>query len=303
MSKTKPTSAEQVALNYIELFKQGKSYSPPPIGLVAKGELDSGALKIFNKFLLSEEGDVRENIVSLIADAAIRADSLYSSGVAVLRQKPVLNALVKSGLVKPDAGRERAADVLRNYASAKDLAPFAQNILLALTVQTSDEMLLLTAKVKPLGSSKLIEAISTDQYWKNNVSLRIAQAALGNEFAFNELLDSLHRAIEDNNAESFATAIDELGKTGTPSALREVALQLRTPLFAEIPGVFRKSSRLDVLLALIYNFPDNALLNPNNIRSDADYAAAEKFCQKQLKIDYGKPRPPFLTYQGYGHPK
>lgn len=303
MSKNNLTSAEGNAFNYIESFKKGKSYSPPPRGISGDQRIDAGALDILNKHLLIEKGHVRERIVSLMVDASIREDSLYSKGISILREKTVLNSLVKSGLLITDAGRERAADLLRNYCYAHDLSPFADIILEALEVQTSDEMLLLVAKVKPNNANNVINAISTDPYWKNNTSFIIAKAAMGDENAYNHLLDEVYKSIEDNNAEDFAEAILNLGRIGTTEALREVAMQLRTPLIQEMPGVFRKSARLDVLKALIYNFPDIPVFNPNNIRSDFDYVEAERFCIDKFNFDYKDPRPAFLTYFGYGHPK
>lgn len=303
MSKNNPTNAEQNALTYIETFKQGKSYSPPPRGISAEQNLDTGALKILTEYLLSENSEVRENIVSLMADASMRVDPDYAKGIAILREKAVLNSLVKSGLVKPDAGRERAADLLRNYCRAIDLKPFAKHILDALAVRCSDEMLLLVAKVKPENAEQVINAIATDPYWKTSMSFRIAQAALGNQEAYQQLLNAVHKAIEDKNTEAFAEAVNNLGKTGTPLALREVALQLRTPLIQEMPGVFRKSARLDVLNSLIYNFPDIVLFNQNMINTDDDYIAAENYCINEFGIEYKDARPSFLTYHGYGHPK
>ena len=46
---------------------------------------------------------------------------------------------------------------------------------------------------------------------------------------------------------------------------------MRTPLIFDLVGAYKKTVRLNVLEALLYNFPDQFILYPNNIKSDADY--------------------------------
>ena len=63
-----------------------------------------------------------------------------------------------------------------------------------------------------------------------------------------------------------------------------------------------KSVRLNVLEALLYNFPDQPVLYPNNINSEADYTAAERFCTATLGVVYRNPPPPFLKYRAFPIP-
>lgn len=299
MGNANYTAAEQAALHYIEQFKAGKSFTPPATGIVLNNEIDSGALHMLAEHLLSEDADTRENIVNLLADAAIRADTLYGKGVAVIRDLNVITAIARAGLTRPDLARERSAEVLRTNVETQNLKSTERFVLNALKLKPTDEVFLLAAKVKPEGAENLVEPLIQSAGADNNGALQILRAALGNKDSYMLFVNRLNTAKQAGDALAFAEVIDQLGKIGTSQSLHLVASELRTPLVIDKPNLYKKSARLDVLLALIYNFPGNPLLNPNNIRSAQDYLNAEKFCSHQFDVVYTAPQPPFLTFEGY----
>jgi hypothetical protein len=63
-----------------------------------------------------------------------------------------------------------------------------------------------------------------------------------------------------------------------------------------------KSVRLSTLEALLYNFPDQPVLYPNNIIDASAYTAAEQFCIATLGVTFTTPPPPFLTYRPFPIP-
>ena len=93
--------------------------------------------------------------------------------------------------------------------------------------------------------------------------------------------------------------------TQTPSLIRcDLTLfmrdrRIRSPMTILVPNAYEKSVRLNVLEALLYNFPDQTVLYPNNIISEKDYTAAEEFCTKTLGVTYTTPPPPFMTIRGF----
>ena len=93
-----------------------------------------------------------------------------------------------------------------------------------------------------------------------------------------------------------------LGLIGTPVTLKAVAERLRTPLTTEVPHAFERSDRLSALEALLYNYPNEPVLYPNNIVTEANYQDAERFCEKTFGVTYKTPPPPFMTIRGYPMP-
>jgi hypothetical protein len=98
-----------------------------------------------------------------------------------------------------------------------------------------------------------------------------------------------------------AALAHRLGFVGTRATLQALATELRTDLVVEVLSSFQRSVRVDVLESLAYNFPEDALLYPDNIHDDADYERAERFCERTLGVHYTAPRPAFMTIVGLPH--
>jgi len=296
-------NATQSAYNYINSFKRGEPFYPPSEGLIIDEKPDSMALWILGKELATSGSDVRENIVALLVDVGVSSDPLQQEGAEVLRNKQIVEILVGSGLAKADIAREATLDALRKLVTQEDLARYDVEFTKALENRPSEEVFLLIAKAKPSKAKTLLDSLARSSVWKDSPEAKIALAAMGDTMIENEFIDVAEAARKEGDSQSFIDAIGTLSLVGTQQTLTYIANQLRTPLVFEVPGAFRKSVRLNVLEALLYNFPDQPVLYPNNIVNEEDYTAAEHFCTKKLGVTYTIPPPPFMTYEGFPIPR
>lgn len=290
----------QPAQDYIAAFRRGEDFTPPAKGVFLNGQPDPAALKLLGQELASAAPSVREKVVELLVNMAVRTDPLTPRGAEVLRHREILALLAGPGLAKPDLGREAAMDALRKLATHDALAPFGAAFVKSLDEAPAEEGFLLVAKAKPPQGRALVERLAGSARWKDVEAVRIARAALGAQDLEDEYIKA---ATEATEGKALATALGSLGLIGTRRSLTALAKQLRTPVTINVPGAYEKSVRLNVLEALLYNFPDQTVLYPNNIIRDSDYAAAEEFCIRTFGVTYATPRPPFLTYRGYPIPR
>ena len=295
--KTKRPKMSQAAHDYIAAFKRGEDFSPPAKGVYVNGQPDPAAVEILSKELAEAAPNVRENIVLLLVEMGRTTDLLARQGADVLRHPEIIEALAGPGLARPDLGREAAMDALRKLVTQRDLAQFDAAFTNALALEPTEEAFLLVAKAKSFKSKDLIERLVKLPRWQDLEAARIARAALGNEEDEKKFLDAAARA---DSGEELAVAIGPLALMGTERSLRFIGEKLRSPWTIDIPGHMPgrsvQSVRLNVLDALLYNFPDQPELYPNNINRDEDYRAAERFCTERLGVVYRESPPPFLKY-------
>lgn len=290
---------QKKAQEYVAAFRRGERFAPPAAGLFSNSQPDAVALQTLAKALVEEPGPVRAEVVALLVDMSEQTDPLTPKGAEVVRNPQIIALLVNEGLAKPDAGREAAMDALRKLATYDVLSKSADAFSKALETNPTDDAFLLVAKAKPKNAKAAVEKLAQNDRWKENENLKIARAALGAQSLENEFLAAAESA---NDGPSLARALGPLALIGTPKCLRAVAERLRTPLTIDKKGAYIKAVRLNVLDALLYNFPDQPELYPNNIHSEEDYAAAEQFCTRTFGVMYTTPPPPFLTYRGYPIP-
>lgn len=296
---TKGISMPTNAQDYIDAFRRGEDFTPPPTGVIVGGQPNGAALQLLGQELAVADPSVREKIVALLVDMGLRTDPLTPKGAEVLRHPQIIALLAGAGLAKPDLGREAAMDALRKLATQPDLARFEDAFVKALGDAPTEEAFLLVAKAKPQKAKLLVDRLAKSPEWKEVEAAKIARAALGAKDVEDEFLAAAEAATDGN---ALARALGPLALMGTPRSLKAIAERLRTPLTIHIPGAFEKSVRLNVLEALLYNFPDQPVLYPNNINTEADYTAVERFCTQTLGVTYKIPPPPFLTYRGYPIP-
>lgn len=296
---TKEISMPTNAQEYIDAFRRGEDFTRPSTGVIVGGQPDGGALQLLGQELAVANPSVRENIVALLVEVGLRTDPLTPKGAEVLRHPQIIALLAGAGLAKPDLGREAAMDALRKLVTQTDLARFEDAFVKALGDAPTEEVFLLVAKAKPQKAKVLVDRLAALPEWKDMEAAKIARAALGAKDVEDEFLAAADTAADGN---ALARALGPLAMMGTPRSLKAIAERLRTPLTIHIPGAFEKSVRLNVLEALLYNFPDQPVLYPNNIIHEADYTAAERFCTQTLGETYKTPPPPFLTYRGYPIP-
>lgn len=298
--KTEKTPISQSAQDYIAAFRRGEDFTPPAKDVFVNGQPDPAALKVLGEELTTASGSVREKLVALLVDMGVRTDPLTPKGAEVLRHPQIIALLAGPGLAKADAGREAAMDALRKLTTQPALAKYDVMIVKALEESPSDDAFLLVAKAKPKEAKPIVDRLLVSPQWRSEESARLAAAALGNT----HIEDAYLKLVNDvTDGKGLAKALGPLALMGTPRSLRAIAERLRTHLTIDVPGAYEKSVRLNVLEALLYNYPDQTVLYPNNIIKEADYTAAEQFCTKTLGVTYTTPAPPFLTYRGYPIPR
>jgi len=285
--------------DYIELFQRGDDFRTPVTGIITNSQPDVEALQLLGNELLVAGAEIREKIVKLLVSIGQQIDPLTVNGADVLRHPQIIALLAGPGLIKPDLGRNAAMDALRKLVTQANLSHFDEAFTKNLRNSPSEGAFLLVAKAKPQIAKKLVDRLIKLPEWEDVEEVKIAQAALGAKDVENEFIAAVETA---KDGQTLAQVLRSLGLIGTSHSLKVVAEQLRTPLTIDRPGSFEKSVRLDVLEALLYNFPDQAILYPNNINSDEGYAAAEHFCTITFGVTYRTPRPSFMTYRGYPIP-
>jgi hypothetical protein len=292
----------QQAHDYIAAFRRGEDFRSPSRGIISGGKPDSLAVWILGHEMSTADPSVREKIVALLVDVGVSADPLQPEGAEVLRNLQIIEILAGAGLVKPDLGREAAMDALRKLVTQPDLARYGDSFNMAIEHAPSEEAFLLIAKAKPARARMIVDQLAISPDWNDVEEAKIARAALGATDIENEFLARADSAEAARDGRAFSEALVPLALMGTSRSLKAIAERLRTPLIFEVPGAYKKSVRLNVLEALLYNFPDQPVLYPNNIITEADYTAAELFCIRTLGVTYTTPPPPFMTYYGYPTP-
>jgi hypothetical protein len=300
--KTGKNTMPKTAQDYIAAFERGEDFAPPATGLIVNGEPDGAALEILGRELAAASPSVREEIVALLVDIGRRTDPLTPKGADVLRHAGIVALLAGPGLAKADLGREAAMDALRKLVTQPVLAGSGDAFIKALKDRPTEEAFLLIAKAKPGNAKELVDRLAGFPEWKNVEAAKIVRAALGSKDIEDEFLATAANAEAASNGKALSNVLGTLALVGTPRSLKAIAERLRTPLTILVPGAFEKSVRLSVLEALLYNFPDQPVLYPNNIIREADYTAAENFCAKTFGVTYSTPPPPFMTYRGFPFP-
>lgn len=288
------------AQDFIAAFRRGEESTRLVDGLIVGGKPDNVQLQVLGRELAVADPMVREKIVGLLVEVGLQTDPLTPEGAEVLRNQQIIALLAGPGLTKADLGREAAMEALRKLVTQRDFALFEDAFVKMLIDEPSDEAFLLVAKAKPIKAKVLVDRLARSPEWKDEEAAKIARAALGAKAIEEEFLAAADAATDGRD---LAQALGPLALMGTPRSLKALADRLRTPLTIHVPGLYDKSVRLNVLDALLYNFPDQPVLYPNNIIAEEDYNAAERFCTNTLGVKYTTPPPPFLTYRGYPVPQ
>ncbi len=293
------TAMPKNAQDYIAAFNRGEDFTRPLTGLLIAGQPDGAALQVLGQELAIASPTVREKIVALLVELGLQTDPLSPKGAEVLRNQQIIELLAGSGLAKADLGRNAAIEALRKLVTPSNLGRFEEVFVKTLLSAPTEGAFLLVAKAKPRSEIELVDRLARSAKWKEVEAAKIARAALGANDVEDEYLAAAEAAPD---GKAFAKALRPLGLMGTPRSLKAIAERLRTPLTIDVPGAYEKSLRLNVLEALLYNFPDQPVLYPNNILTEADYTAAERFCIRTFGVAYPNPPPPFMTYRGYPSP-
>lgn len=280
----------------IEQYRRGGEFHPQTPGFFTGGSLKAQEVDALAAALPKQSAYVREQIVRLLVDLGRRADPLFSRGAAILRDPVIIAALTGPALSADDAAREAALSGIHEFVPASALAVHGDSLTRDFERFPSSSSFLVLAKAKPAQARAAVQKIAVTPRWKEDRSARIALAAFG-DLAVEQSFTDPFASTQD--AGEFARLAQQIGWIGSMTALRALADQVRTSLIFEIPNAVRRSSRLDVIAALSFNFPDEPVLFPNKITSEQSYEAVENFCRSRFGVTWSKPRPPFLTQQPF----
>ena len=279
----------------LEEFRRGAEFSGKAGQLASNGRADRRSISVLAEALRKEPANVREQVVKVLVQLGRETDPLSQSGGQLIRDKEIVKALVSDGLAKTDAARDIALQALQWSVPGGLLEEFGGSLTESLKAAPDETLLLVIAKAKPMWARAVIERLMQHPRWSRAEETRIAKAALGDTALEKEFNQAFLGAEEPREKARLAQV---LGFIGTRAALSTLASEMRTPLVIEMPGVYFKSVRVDIVAALSYNYPELAFLWDNAIQDDSGYEKVERFCEETFGTSWKRSRPPYLTIQG-----
>jgi hypothetical protein len=280
----------------IDRFRRGEEFRGGAEAFMVDGQPDPKVLRVLQDALSTEHEPVREQVAKLLVAIGRQSDPLYRSGGRLVRNQQILRILVDRGIFGATPTRDDCLEVLHWSVPADLLREYSETLISNLRQWPDNTILLVVAKAKPPSARAVVAELMRSPRWAENENVRIAKAALGDQSAEKSFVGPFLATQDPKKKQELAK---QLGFIGTKSALEILASQMRTNLILEVPMVYRRSVRLDVMAALSYNFPDRTFLYDNAVVDDSGYARVEQFCEETFGTKWQSPRPPFLTIQGF----
>jgi hypothetical protein len=280
----------------IDRFRVGQPFAGDVQAFITAGQPDSGALEVFGQALDREPEPVRAQVANVLITLGRQVDPLRASGGHLIRSPRIIRLLVEKGLVTVGSARDNCLDALQTSVPAELLRDYGAVLTRSLEQSPDDTTFLLIAKAKPPAALPVVKALARSPRWAKDDNVQITLAALGEKAVENKFVQPFLTTRDPSQKAKLARS---LGYIGTDGSLRALASQMRSDLVIEMPRVSLRSVRLDIIAALSYNFPDLVFLWDNAITDDNGYARVEQFCEKTFGTKWDRPRPPFLTIQGF----
>ncbi len=292
----KQMETERLAREQVDHFRAGQLFNGNVTAYIVAGQPDAGALNVFGDALAQEPETVRIQVANLLIALGRQVDPLSASGGKLIRNPRIIHLLAQNGSSRLGQARDECLEALRRSVPGALLKDDGAALTETLQRFPDNTSLLVVAKAKPEAALPVVKEMAKSPRWAKSDYVQVALAALGDKGAEAKIVQPF---LSTQDPEQKAKLAILLGYIGTESALRAVAGEMRTPLVVTMPGVSKRSVRLDVLAALRYNFPDKLFLYENAILDDSGYARVEKFCEETFDTKWQAPRPPFLTIQGF----
>ncbi len=275
----------------VERIRGGEGIEGDAQVFLKDGRLSPEAVKAFAAALEKGPEEERERLVKGLAAVGRLADPLHQPGVKLLREPGAIRVLVEEGLKRAGTARDAALDALLEGVPAEMLKPYGDALAADLKARPGTTALLVAAKAKAPAARPVVEALGP-----GDETVQIARAAFGDTAAEQRLIREF---LDTREPKSKAALAKTLGYAGTPAALKALASEMRTDLVVEMPGVMRRSVRVDIVAALSFAFPDKPFLWDNAVTDDQGYARIEAFCEQTFGVRWTKPRPAFLWIEGF----
>lgn len=263
--------------------------------LLEQGRVSVAASRAFEHALKAGSAEEREVLVRALVKLGRRVDPLAQPGIRLLRDPAVIATLAGPGLRAGGAARDEAIDALTAGVPALLLQAHGQALAEDLLRQPDASILRLVAKSRAEQARPALRRVLGDPSLAGLRDAQIAAAAFGDARAENEFIRAFERAGEATEKAELAM---DLAIIGTPATLRALGEAMRSDLVFEMPRVFRRSVRVDIVAALSLANPELPFLWDNAVRDDEGYARIEAFCEAHYGVRWTKPRPPFLWIEG-----
>jgi HEAT repeat protein len=286
----------KAARESVDRFRVGQPFGGDVQSFISAGQPDSGALGVFGQALDREPEAARAQVARVLVTLGRQVDPLRASGGHLIRSARIVRLLAEKCLAGVGPARDTCVDALQTSVPSELLRDYGAALTRSLEQAPDDTMFLLVAKAKPAAALPLVRGFARSPRWATNDNVQIALAALGEKAAENKFIQPFLATRDPSQKAKLAAS---LGYIGTEATLHALASQMRSDLMIEMPRVSLRSVRLDIVAALSYNFPDLVFLWDNAITDDKGYVRVEQFCEKAFGTIWDRPRPPFLTIQGF----
>lgn len=290
------TQEVQAARDLIDRFRLGQAFEDDVQPFIKAGQPDAGALEVFGQALDRELEPVRAQVARVLIALGRQVDPLHRSGGHLIRSLQIVRLLVEKGLARVGPARDSCLEALQTSVPGQLLRDYGPALTRSLEQAPDGTTFLLIAKAKPAAALPLVKEFARSPRWAKDENAQLALAALGEKAVENRFVQPFLTTRDPSQKAKLAKS---LGYIGTETALRALASQVRSDLVIEMPRVSLRSVRLDIIAALSYNFPDLVFLWDNAITDDSGYVRVEEFCEKTFGTKWDRPRPPFLTIQGF----
>jgi hypothetical protein len=254
--------------------------------------LRKGAIEKIVKAIKNEyDGRIRSQAWEILLVLGRISDK--ENNGALLKDEEIIRAIINNRLRDRDGKELTILMTLSERVPEYILHKFDKELSSLLEEYPNHTLFQIIAKGKCYSAKPILEKLLQDERFQNEASrkhLEIALAALGDEKLENKFVNSYKN---EKNLLEKAKYVKYLGWIGTEKSLRVLAEDFRTDIIYETK-MKKRSLRIDIQYALIYNFPEEALLR-KQIKSDEDYGSIEKFLEKKYGIKWKNDRPPFFT--------
>jgi len=205
-------------------------------------------------------------------------------------------ALLVGILKEKDSTVKRAATNLLFYrVRDTDMIAIGEEIIKAL--EESGDLTSYPKLLGKTGSARARKSLGSDPQFRivNKESTELALAKLGDEKLEKKFIKLFLNEEDSRKKERFAINV---GYVGSTNAINALAREMHSPLIVTNASGSRYSIRLPIIKALSMAMPDKDIFwipipEPTD---DKYYIQIENYCEKNLKIKWSTPRPPFFYF-------
>jgi hypothetical protein len=268
----------------IQNLREGKNFQGDIRPFAAP---DAEALDMLaSELRLNGSVHVRDQIVKILVSLALQTDPTLG-----IRSRRIVAILLEDGSTRVDGPFMQAMTELAEHANPEILAEFGPTLGRLAAQSPVPDLFLVIAKAKAMDALPAMRNLEKEDRWAKDDRFRIALAALGDKNQEEHFTGRFRSTTDPKEKVALAGKVSRIG---TPTALKVLAMEMRSPLIVSIPGSFEYSVRVEIAKAIQLHYPDKPFLSA--IKTEADYDRVEKFCEQEFGATWSGPRPPFLVF-------